>query len=151
MFTARYALSPYIKQTRFVFKGLMSASAWLTALWILVKQSAGAREEVEHYHNGNHICTHVNVGGGLPWAAQLRWTSEPCSADSRVTLLWVRRGGMLPVGSVKSKEQCNGLGRCRAVITLCDCKGPGGVFFFWNIFCTQYIPLAVCFQASAAV
>ena len=53
----------------------------------------------------------MNVGGGLAWPAQLRWTSAPCSADNMVTLLWVRRGGMLPVGSVNSKEDCNALGR----------------------------------------
>ena len=59
----------------------------------------------------------MNVGGGLAWAAQLMWTSAPCSADNRVTLLWVRRGGMLPVGSVNSKEHCNGSGRFKALST----------------------------------
>jgi hypothetical protein len=32
VFTARYALSPYIKQIRFVFKGLISTVAGLTDL-----------------------------------------------------------------------------------------------------------------------
>lgn len=58
----------------------------------------------------------MNVGGGLACAAQLRWTSAPCSADNWVTILWVRRGGMLPVGSVNSKEHCNGLGRLRTLV-----------------------------------
>lgn len=43
----------------------------------------------------------MKVGGGLAWAAQLRWTSDPNSADISVTDRCTSLGGELPPGSKK--------------------------------------------------
>jgi hypothetical protein len=46
VFTARYALSPYIKQIRFVFKGLINAvSMYVKSFEMLVKQLGGKFKE----------------------------------------------------------------------------------------------------------
>jgi hypothetical protein len=59
MFTARYGLNPYIKQTLFVFKGLMVNSAvdvllfWDVGCWehgLSVRRISFSDDEEEYYY-----------------------------------------------------------------------------------------------------
>jgi hypothetical protein len=63
VFTARYALSPYIKQIRFVFKGLMQAPNPLT---IFTSAAVGAVS-----YSAYNICLLFPSGSGASAATSL--------------------------------------------------------------------------------
>jgi hypothetical protein len=57
VFTARYALSPYIKQIRFVFKGLMHIELlWRSQSWSFKIWGVGVGSFVYRLHNPGAIC-----------------------------------------------------------------------------------------------
>jgi hypothetical protein len=60
-----------------------------------------------------------------------------------VTLLWVRRGGMLPVGSVKANKYCDGLDRFKAIINYAVARGPADFLVLkYILYANSYVPLS---------
>jgi hypothetical protein len=68
VFTARYALSPYIKQIRFVFKGLISATVEDRVTFKL----HAVKLADERLETGTEICKLPTLNA---WAMKIFWTN----------------------------------------------------------------------------
>jgi hypothetical protein len=78
VFTARYALSPYIKQTHFVFKGLMYYPMTTGCKKLLVTFGAPGDDDLMYYHMTTG-CKKLLVTFPAPDDGGL--TSETCRGD----------------------------------------------------------------------
>jgi hypothetical protein len=98
VFTARYALSPYIKQIRFVFKGLICTCAVPAVSFICLSV---------RLHNWTRT-------GGLSWKSMLWTRTKFCLKPHKSSRHFTARAACFVVLS----RRCQGTDRCYSV--LCD-------------------------------
>jgi hypothetical protein len=89
VFTARYALSPYIKQIRFVFKGLTPSDSQLT-MEVLILQTSGMTHWSEDRPNRRSAPTKDNITMANAEIRSLSGSSAPSVRKIHERLLLIQ-------------------------------------------------------------